>query len=82
MLKALCESRSTGSRVISDRRYLGQEGKMDLLGALDLLSGFLKCLDKMSQKYAAHAFIPSLLLWVYFNIEMLGSDKNDHRVFF
>lgn len=53
MLKALCESRSAGSRVISEARYLGQEGEMGLLegeslGA-DLLSASLKCLDKVSQ---------------------------------
>lgn len=31
VLKALCESRSMGSRVISQARYLGQEGEMGLL---------------------------------------------------
>lgn len=28
MLKALCESRSTGSGVISEVQYVGQEGEM------------------------------------------------------
>lgn len=53
MLKALCESRSTGSRVISEARYLGQEGEMGLLEGENLgpglLSDSLKCLDKVSQ---------------------------------
>lgn len=46
MLKALCESRSVGSRVISEVRYLGQEGvKGPLEGgsrALALLSASVK----------------------------------------
>lgn len=53
MLKALCESRSAGSGVISEARYLGQEGKMgplegESLGP-ELSSVSLKCLDKVSQ---------------------------------
>lgn len=61
MLKALCESRSAGSRVTSEAWYLGQEGEMGLLEGLELLSALLKCLDKVSQRYAAHTIIQSVL---------------------
>lgn len=53
MLKALCESRSTGSGVISEVRYVGQEGATGpLQGEIDrpeLLSVTLECFDEVLQ---------------------------------